>query len=1027
MAVSIQVLGEITVERDGVPMTLPQSKKTRALLAYLAVSGRAHRREKLCEMLWDIPDDPRGALRWSLSKLRSVVDEPDVPRIIANREQVRFDTDSAEVDLIQVRDRIVQGIDSIPNDELVQLAQSFKGEFLEGISLTNYHEFHAWCVAEREETRLGEIAILREVLKRFESTPQRAVPFARRLAVIDPFSETSRARVVQTMLAAGHRDEAKQQYEDGCRQLADAGEILTGELNDAWQGGAGKSAVQPAVPSRDQAPQPAPAQILQPSGRAIDNVKVFGRDAEIADMTRLFTEAGTNGKCTVLVLKGEPGIGKSCLANELISAARERASLVFDAGFYEAENGRPFAAWIDAFQRIGAEAIPEDLRQTLSPLLPGAASAPRDENDRDRLFTAVAEMISRNADPSRPVLISFDDVHWCDDPSASLIHFVARVNRHRPVMFALTARGGELPDNSAVLTLLRALRHEHMLEEIEVEPLGESAIVEIVDDRFSDVRGQDVFDECGGNPLYAIEISRAIGGSIGLVPKSIREMLRDRISRLSPEIADALRWASAIGRSFDSEFLGPIVGQDNERITQTIEALQRHAFLREHEIGANGLTLYDFSHDLVRRTIYTDLSEPRRRLMHSRIAEVLRAGGKPDEKRAADIAHHAVLAGDARLAAKACRDAARQSVRLFANAEADALARRGMHYADGLDEPIRLRLMLQLWEVRFRSQAARTSQEGIKEIEELANAALDYDCVEEARLGFHLLSTIQWERGSWDAARKQMNRAEMASRSGDENARIIGTAEAARCLAMLEKEMGQAEAMLMEADALIRRTDLEIAAIPIAFGLLRSFQGQHDDALDYFDQANFVARKVGNRMDEFDALANLILTEYRRGKIEAGLDQADELVRLADRMRGGSEIPFAKCLRALGRVSLNRPGAEEELKEALEWLRLSDAKHRLVQILFRAARIDANAERGEAAFEKAKEAVEIAEYMGRPTETGLAKVALAWSASLVGDRETLGGVTSELAAGDWSEASAEARENIELTLQEFAVETETVG
>ena len=71
----LRLLGEMTLTRDGEPLALPQSKKTRALLAYLAVTGRPHRRERLCSLLWDVPDDPRGALRWSLSKLRSVVDQ----------------------------------------------------------------------------------------------------------------------------------------------------------------------------------------------------------------------------------------------------------------------------------------------------------------------------------------------------------------------------------------------------------------------------------------------------------------------------------------------------------------------------------------------------------------------------------------------------------------------------------------------------------------------------------------------------------------------------------------------------------------------------------------------------------------------------------------------------------------------------------------------------------------------------------------------------------------------------------------
>ena len=64
----LHVLGELRVVRDGVAVTLPASKKTRALLAYLALNSRPHRRERLCEVFWELPDDPRGSLRWALSK-----------------------------------------------------------------------------------------------------------------------------------------------------------------------------------------------------------------------------------------------------------------------------------------------------------------------------------------------------------------------------------------------------------------------------------------------------------------------------------------------------------------------------------------------------------------------------------------------------------------------------------------------------------------------------------------------------------------------------------------------------------------------------------------------------------------------------------------------------------------------------------------------------------------------------------------------------------------------------------------------
>jgi hypothetical protein len=81
----IRVLGGLDVIRDGVAVTLPPSRKTRALLVYHALTRSWHRREELCEIFWDVPDDSRGSLRWSLSKIRPLVDEPAISRLAADR------------------------------------------------------------------------------------------------------------------------------------------------------------------------------------------------------------------------------------------------------------------------------------------------------------------------------------------------------------------------------------------------------------------------------------------------------------------------------------------------------------------------------------------------------------------------------------------------------------------------------------------------------------------------------------------------------------------------------------------------------------------------------------------------------------------------------------------------------------------------------------------------------------------------------------------------------------------------------
>ncbi|MFN7104346.1 MAG: alpha/beta hydrolase, partial [Pseudorhizobium sp.] len=97
--IRISLLGELRVIFGDREVELPASRKARALLSFLVATGRPHRRERLCELLWDVPDDPRAALRWALTKIRKVVDTPDRHRIIADRERVNFDLEGTQVDI----------------------------------------------------------------------------------------------------------------------------------------------------------------------------------------------------------------------------------------------------------------------------------------------------------------------------------------------------------------------------------------------------------------------------------------------------------------------------------------------------------------------------------------------------------------------------------------------------------------------------------------------------------------------------------------------------------------------------------------------------------------------------------------------------------------------------------------------------------------------------------------------------------------------------------------------------------------
>ncbi len=150
----INVLGELALERDGRSVPLPHSRKTRALLAYLAVVGRSVRRDHLCELLWDVPDDPRASLRWSLHKIRQIVNAEDEV-LSTTRDHVLLEPKKVDVDFRSIS--AANDLKALEAGTLQTLANSFGKTFLEDLALPRCPKFEAWRqFHSRAAIRMGE-------------------------------------------------------------------------------------------------------------------------------------------------------------------------------------------------------------------------------------------------------------------------------------------------------------------------------------------------------------------------------------------------------------------------------------------------------------------------------------------------------------------------------------------------------------------------------------------------------------------------------------------------------------------------------------------------------------------------------------------------------------------------------------------------------------------------------------------------------------------------------------------------------
>jgi DNA-binding SARP family transcriptional activator/pimeloyl-ACP methyl ester carboxylesterase len=263
----IHLIGDLAVIRNGESVLLPSSRKTRALLAYLILNPAPQRRERLCEIFWQIPDDPRGSLRWSLSKLRGLVDDDDVKRIVADRECVAFDTANCDIDLLQLRQSLAGGASSIATPELKDIASAMSAGLLRGLELSGQPEFDRFVSSEREAFRILYREVLSELIGREADAPADAIRWLQDLVEIEPYSLQAHVRLIESLSRAGRKKEAE-------RQLATSISILS-EID-----GIDLSGLRRAAASRPPASVSIPVPSAQPDRPPLEQEVRFCKAAD---------------------------------------------------------------------------------------------------------------------------------------------------------------------------------------------------------------------------------------------------------------------------------------------------------------------------------------------------------------------------------------------------------------------------------------------------------------------------------------------------------------------------------------------------------------------------------------------------------------------------------------------------------------------------------------------------------------------------------------------------------------------------
>ncbi|GEL20012.1 ATP-binding protein [Pseudonocardia asaccharolytica] len=418
--------------------------------------------------------------------------------------------------------------------------------------------------------------------------------------------------------------------------------------------------------------------------------RFVGRAGELAGLTARLEDALT-GRSHVVLVAGEPGIGKTRLVAELARLAGARAVPVLWGGCTD-EAGAPaywpwrriLRAWLATTEPEEATARLREVGADLTPIAPelaalgtGGPAPASGPEQRFALFDAAARLLTGIAEDTGLVL-ALDDVQWADIPSLALLVHLAREATTARLLVAATCRAGEVAGDPARVEVLAALARLPGSARLELAGLAAPEVAAALADRLGAIPAPDVVDavtrRTGGNPFFVGELSRMLAGGCAdraRVPGAVRDVVGRRLARLPARCRELLEVAAVAGADLDLGLVAAVAGVPVEEALDGLRPAVDDGVL-DRSAGAAGLR---FAHDLLREALLGGLAPARRARLHRCLAEALEPG-VDDPDVLAELARHALAAlpvGDVAAAVRWARRAAEQAAARQAHEEAARL------------------------------------------------------------------------------------------------------------------------------------------------------------------------------------------------------------------------------------------------------------------------------------------------------------------------------------------------------------------
>ena len=413
-----------------------------------------------------------------------------------------------------------------------------------------------------------------------------------------------------------------------------------------------------------------------------DRTTFVGRERERSALRRLL-ERVLGGDGGVAMIGGALGVGKTRIAAEFAAEASARGFVTLVGSCYDRENSLPFNPFVEILESAMAQSTSQDafrealgndagemarlmpqLRRLFPDIPPPLELSP--EQSRRILFNAVVELLGRTA-ASGPLLLLFEDLHWADEGTLSLLNHIARSISKVPVLILGTYRDNEIDSAGPLAQILDELLRIHMLDRISLRGLPLTAVAEMIRALSGKEPPQDVvnliYSGTDGNPFFVEELFRHLlergklmdesgefRQDLNLaeidVPQTLRLVIGRRLARLSDAARKILGPAAVIGRSFTFELLEASAGIDADSLLDCVEEVEKTGLIYS-TLGYPEAS-FQFSHELIRNAVLSDLSAPRRQRLHLNVVSgIERVHANALEDQAGNLAHHLWQAGRA--------------------------------------------------------------------------------------------------------------------------------------------------------------------------------------------------------------------------------------------------------------------------------------------------------------------------------------------------------------------------------------------